>query len=196
MNRVPKFDDPEDTKVILFMIEKKLFYNLETQMNYFIMALTRVFIDLLRTDKNDNNIPNKGKENLKVWRGKISIQQETLGHTYRSHRHPNTKDKNKYKDLILDGNDILEIFLINSGKVLKAEDIINLRSLFTSCKDALEEYMPTPRTKPQRTSRQKRALKLFNLGTSFDGSRSLSPPSRTDSQQLADLCDMRRLLDA
>ena len=193
MNRVPKFDDPEYTKVIRYLTETKLFYNLKMRMAYFSIALSKAFIS---DPVISEHLLANGFRNLKVWTDKISIQEKNLDNTYRSHRHPNTKDKNKYKDLILDGNDILEIFLINSGKVLKAEDIINLRSLFTSCKDALEEYMPTPRTKPQRTSRQKRALELFNLGTSFDGSRSLSPPSRTDSQQLADLCDMRRLLDA
>ena len=181
MKKIAKFDDPKKQQLVLLKTETVLFCKLYIKLSEFKIAVGNAIIQVReRTD-------NWGTMNLDKWITKVGDVQDTNWKTYEADKYPNPTDKKKIKDLILGGREILETFFVNSGDFIPATEVIHLRSMFTSCQTALEAYMPTPA--PARSARQRRAFGVAKMGTCFPGSRSPSPPSRSD------LCEMRRLVE-
>ena len=181
MKKIAKFDDPKDQQLWLLKTETVLFCKLDVKISEFKIAVGKAIVQVRE------GTHNWGPMNLAKWRTKVGDAQETNLKAYNADKYPNPTDKKKIKDLILGGREILETFFVNSGDFIPATEVIHLRSMFTSCQTALEAYMPTPA--PARSARQRRAFGVAKMGTCFPGSRSPSPPSRSD------LCEMRRLVE-
>lgn len=129
----------------------------------------------------------RAANNAYDWHNNVIRLYNKLFQYYEECENVTPKDMQKYQTLILNGSDILKIFLGNyetygSGTRI-LQEISDIERLFADGKAALQACMPPP-IRPVRTKRQQRALDLFKLHAS------LNLPC------VAHLRDMRRLLDA